>query len=229
MGNNWSLVNEPVTESVIQDTIEAAIEATAESTIVDSGDNANSDSDDDYDDSDAGSDLTDDEAENQSAADLLTKLKAHFDSLSDSEDTLSKRVPPYSSEQLCWERRIPAEAMDTDDILQELIQKQLPNVPSQWKMNIYDMRRIRKYLPVSIFSTTDCCIWDGYITNLNNCSKGTYINFYFRNKKTPLHRLLYSNYVAPLTSDQYLKFTCNNKGKCCNINHLEKYSHINQP
>jgi hypothetical protein len=40
-----------------------------------------------------------------------------------------------------------------------------------------------------------------------------------------LHRLLYSNFVAPLDSSEYLKFNCENKGICCNVNHYEKYKY----
>ena len=87
------------------------------------------------------------------------------------------------------------------------------------------MKRICKYIDTSIFDNNQCCIWNGYITNINNSNKGTYVNFYFRNKKVALHRLLYSNFVAPLSSSEYLKFNCDNKGICCNINHYEKYKY----
>jgi len=87
------------------------------------------------------------------------------------------------------------------------------------------MKRICKYIDTSIFDKEMCCIWSGYITNMNNSNKGTYVNFYFRNKKVALHRLLYSNFVAPLDSSEYLKFNCENKGICCNINHYEKYKY----
>jgi len=87
------------------------------------------------------------------------------------------------------------------------------------------MKRICKYIDTSIFDKKVCCIWNGYITNANNSNKGTYVNFYFRNKKVALHRLLYSNFVAPLDSSEYLKFNCDNKGICCNINHYEKYKY----
>lgn len=87
------------------------------------------------------------------------------------------------------------------------------------------MKRICKYIDTSIFDKNKCCLWNGYITNINNSNKGTYVNFYFRNKKVALHRLLYSNFVAPLNSSEYLKFNCDNKGICCNINHYEKYKY----
>ncbi|XWV24868.1 hypothetical protein QJ856_gp0915 [Tupanvirus deep ocean] len=114
---------------------------------------------------------------------------------------------------------------NSNEIFKELIKKQLPDVPSQWKLNINDMKRICKYIDTSIFDKKQCCIWNGYITNMNNSNKGTYVNFYFRNKKVALHRLLYSNFVAPLDSSEYLKFNCDNKGICCNINHYEKYKY----
>lgn len=114
---------------------------------------------------------------------------------------------------------------NSNEIFKELIKKQLSDIPQLWKLNINDMKRICKYIDNSIFDNDSCCIWNGYITNMNNSNKGTYVNFYFRNKKVALHRLLYSNFVAPLDSSEYLKFNCENKGICCNINHYEKYKY----
>lgn len=114
---------------------------------------------------------------------------------------------------------------NSNEIFKELIKYQLTDVPPQWKLNINDMKRICKYINTSIFDETNCCIWNGYITNMNNSNKGTYVNFYFRNKKVALHRLLYSNFVAPLDSSEYLKFNCSSKGICCNVNHYEKYKY----
>jgi hypothetical protein len=111
-------------------------------------------------------------------------------------------------------------------VFKELIKKQIPDTPIKWKLNINDIKRICKYIDDSIFDPDKCCIWNGYVTNVNNSNKGTYINFYFRNKKVALHRLLYSNFVAPLEASEYLKFNCPNKGICCNINHYEKYKYL---
>ena len=110
-------------------------------------------------------------------------------------------------------------------ISQEMIKNQLPNIPIEWKLSVNDIKRICKYIDTSIFDKKKCCIWKGYITNKNNTNKGTYINFYFHNKKIALHRLLYSNFVSTLDSSEYLKFNCENKGICCNINHYEKYKY----
>lgn len=114
---------------------------------------------------------------------------------------------------------------NSNEIFKELIKSQLSDIPAQWKLNINDMKRICKYIDTSIFDKHECCLWNGYITNINNSNKGTYVNFYFRNKKVALHRLLYSNFVAPLDSSEYLKFNCDNKGVCCNVYHYEKYKY----
>lgn len=129
----------------------------------------------------------------------------------------------YTSEST--DSQVTKSIKNSNEIFKELIKRQLPDIPSQWKLNINDMKRICKYIDTSIFSRKQCCIWNGYITNMNNSNKGTYVNFYFRNKKVALHRLLYSNFVAPLNSSEYLKFNCDNKGICCNINHYEKYKY----
>lgn len=112
-----------------------------------------------------------------------------------------------------------------NDIFRELTKRQLADVPAHQKLNINDMKRICKYIETSIFDDDKCCVWRGYITNQNNTNKGTYVNFYFRTKKVALHRLLYSNFVAPLDDREYLKFNCDNKGICCNVNHYDKYKY----
>ena len=111
-----------------------------------------------------------------------------------------------------------------DKVLSELLSRQLKKVDTTKKFEYSDIKRISKYLDKSIFNN-ECVIWKGYITNNNNQSKGVYINFYFRKKKYALHRLLYSNYIGTLFDDEYLKFTCPNRGMCCNINHLTKFKY----
>ena len=111
-------------------------------------------------------------------------------------------------------------------LLNELLSKQLKNIPLDRKLRYKDLCRVSKYIDTSIFGD-DCCIWNGYVTNLKNYSKGTYINFYFRNKKVALHRLLYDNFAENMSSNEYLKFNCSNKGNCCNINHMVKYTYSN--
>jgi len=112
------------------------------------------------------------------------------------------------------------------ELLNELLKKQLKKVPSDKKLCYRDMKRICQYIKTSIFDENVCSIWSGYVTNVNNATKGVYINLYFRGKKTALHRLLYCNFVDSLDDDEYLKFICENKGKCCNIMHLKKFKYI---
>jgi len=107
--------------------------------------------------------------------------------------------------------------------LKELLRKQLKNIIVNKKLNYNDIKRISKFLSSSIFDKNKCSIWAGYVTNEKNKSKGTYINFYFNKKKIALHRLLYINYVEDISNNEYLKFSCSNKGKCCNVSHMKKY------
>lgn len=116
---------------------------------------------------------------------------------------------------------------DKNKIFKELIAKQI-KVNNYNKLSVQDIKRISKNIVTSIFNLNECSIWDGYITNLNVKNRGTYINFYFKKKKVALHRLLYNNYVSVLNKDEYIKYTCENKGKCCNINHMKKYKY-NKP
>lgn len=106
-------------------------------------------------------------------------------------------------------------------ILFELLNKQLKTINNDKKLVYNDLYRISKYVDSSIFGTT-CTLWNGYITSIKNDKKKSYINFFFRNKKYALHRLLYLNFIGELHESEYIKFNCNNKGICCNINHFYK-------
>lgn len=111
--------------------------------------------------------------------------------------------------------------MDGDKtIFQELILKQRHDCDIDKKLTLMDIKRVSKNISTSIFDVSQCSIWNGYITNKKN-SKTCYINFYFRQQKVALHRLLYENYVNNLETNQYVKFTCSCKGKCCNVNHMK--------
>jgi len=112
-------------------------------------------------------------------------------------------------------------------LISELLNKQLQNVPNDKKLQYGDIKRLSKYLAGNIFDDNGVCIdFFGYITNASDPEKGIYINFYFKGKKAILHRLLYANFVGELGDDEYLKFTCPNKGKCCNVHHLKKFKYI---
>ena len=118
--------------------------------------------------------------------------------------------------------------MSENDIINEMVHRQLKNIPLDKKLLHDDLQRIGKFLTVSIFDENNCSLWNGYITNENNKSKGSYINFYFNKKKIPLHRILYINFVEEIEPTQYIRYVCQNKGKCCNINHLQKYTYKKQ-
>ncbi|MCJ7636319.1 MAG: hypothetical protein MUO21_02405 [Nitrososphaeraceae archaeon] len=111
------------------------------------------------------------------------------------------------------------------EILDELIKKQLKNV-SVNKLSYQDIKRLSKYVKTSIFDENTCSLWNGYVANMTNETKGIYINFYYHGKKIALHRILYVNYVGPLNENEYLKFSCENKGKCCNIKHIQKFKYV---
>ena len=112
-----------------------------------------------------------------------------------------------------------------DKIFKELVAKQKKDIPTNKKLQLSDIKRIARRISGSISDPNKCSIWSGYITNINNAAKGTYVNFYFRKKKVALHRLLYINFVGPLEDDEYLKFNCKNKGKCCNVHHMNKFKY----
>ena len=107
------------------------------------------------------------------------------------------------------------------DLLNELITLQLKSITPTKKFTYQDFKRIVKNLDTSIFNKR-CCLWKGYVAN-NEPHKSPYINFYFREKKLALHRLLYCNFIGPLTDNEYIKYSCKNKGKCCTLAHLIKY------
>lgn len=108
----------------------------------------------------------------------------------------------------------------------ELKRRQLPNVPLSKKLRPNDIHRIVQHTDNSIFDEEKCCLWTGYITNLKNKRKGTYINFYFKDKKkVALHRLLYANFKGEISNTDYIKYSCTNKGKCCNVNHMVRFEY----
>lgn len=108
-------------------------------------------------------------------------------------------------------------------ILDEMVNKQVKNIDENKTLSYRDMTRIVKNINTSIFSSNSCCIWTGYVTNVWN-HKSTFINFYFRKRKVALHRLLYNNFIGPISDTEYIKFSCNNRGRCCNVLHFIKLS-----
>ncbi len=115
---------------------------------------------------------------------------------------------------------------ETSEILSKLIKNQRNDIPLDKKLSFTDLTRISNNLPNDIFSE-ECCIWSGYVTNLKSNKKNSYVSFFYKNKKVSLHRLLYSNYIGNINDNEYIKYTCNNKGTCCTINHMKKVLHDN--
>lgn len=98
------------------------------------------------------------------------------------------------------------------------LSRQLRNVSDDHKFTEKDLERIAKYIDGDIFGSKDCVLWKGAVSKVGN--DASYVNFWFHGRKVALHRLLYSNFVADLDDSVYLKFTCKNKGRCCNLNHI---------
>jgi len=112
---------------------------------------------------------------------------------------------------------------ENNNMLENLIKKQIKDVPSDKKLRYLDIKRISKFITSDIFDKHKCSIWRTYIDDPAPVKKSNiHINFYFNKKKMSLHRLLYSNFVDILTDAEYIKFTCDSKGKCCNVNHMKK-------
>lgn len=105
--------------------------------------------------------------------------------------------------------------------LVEMIKNQNKNGNLDDKLYLSDMKRISENIDNSLFDKDNCSIWNGSKIKKKD-NKGYYINFYFNKKKMSLHRILYKNYNNNLKKNEYLKFTCKNKGICCNVNHITK-------
>lgn len=105
--------------------------------------------------------------------------------------------------------------------IEDMLKCQRNDCPIDKKLSEKDLKRI--YMKTGGIIGDNCIIWQGYITH----NKIDYVNFYFNGKKCALHRLLYINFKGKLNDNDYLYFNCNNKGKCCNINHFSKKRSIN--
>lgn len=140
---------------------------------------------------------------------MNNNLSSHTDVFSKTHDTNQPATAIKSSKT------------NNDAILIELIKNQRKIISANKKLLYNDLKRISKNLSTNIFSDK-CSMWSGYITTIKNEDKSSYINFYFNGKKYALHRLLYLNYIGELADSEYIKFKCQNKGKCCNINHFYK-------
>ena len=119
-------------------------------------------------------------------------------------------------------------ASNVADLVRELQDHRLDDIPREWKLSTSDLQYIGGNLTSSIFGDK-CSLWPGCSGSIVNGDtrpkKRPYNNFYHNKKKTALHRLIYSNYVQPLTSQEFIRFNCENKGRCCTVSHLEKHQY----
>ena len=103
----------------------------------------------------------------------------------------------------------------------ELCLKQRKTNNDKYHLELNDLTRFLKYIDTSIFGSDECVLWNGYLTKCNN-NKSCYVNFYLKKRKLALHRILYINFIDDLDDKQYLKYSCDNPGRCCNIKHFIK-------
>ena len=103
-------------------------------------------------------------------------------------------------------------------ILENLIKNQKEQIEIKSKLSLSDLKRVTNNLTKDIFSD-ECSIWTGPIMIANNKE---YISFFINGKKVSLNRILYKNYIDELYDREYLKYSCNNKGRCCTLKHLYK-------
>lgn len=106
-------------------------------------------------------------------------------------------------------------------MLAELCVKQRKHDNGKYQLEINDLTRFLKHIETSIFNTEECVLWSGSLTKCNN-GKSHYVNYYLNKRKLALHRILYINFVGDLDHNQYLKYTCDNPGICCNVKHFIK-------
>ena len=112
--------------------------------------------------------------------------------------------------------------INKNDILIKMYELQKPRrniIDKSIRLEHNDIKRIVNNINSDPFDENDCCIWNGYITKSSNSN---YINFFYKGRKLALHRVLFINYKDNLDDKSYLKYICNNKGICCNINHIIK-------
>jgi len=99
----------------------------------------------------------------------------------------------------------------------ELINLQINDIGDKYKFTERDIRRLSKYLKTSINHKTECSLWGGYLSNMG---KRKYATFTMNKSKLSLSKLIYKNYIGKLIKNQMVSFTCDNRDKCCNINHM---------
>ena len=96
----------------------------------------------------------------------------------------------------------------------KLLSKQLSAIQIDKKLNLNDLRRIAKYVKGDIFGE-ECCKWTGKMSWPNE------LQIYLNGTRVNLQRLLYINFVSPLTSNQFLKRNCSLGKRCICLAHMK--------
>ena len=90
---------------------------------------------------------------------------------------------------------------------------------NKFKLTNEQILKISNNLTSDIFNSNECVIWEKY---KKKESKTKYLNIKINNKKMALHRVIFINYIDDLKKNEYVKYTCCNKGICFNLKHLKK-------
>jgi len=105
-------------------------------------------------------------------------------------------------------------------LIDQLISRQRPPTEiTNNRMSYQDFMRLVKYIDQGIFNKLDqpCVLWKGTTSN-----KAKPAQFTLNSKKFPINRLLYHNFVAPVTDQDQIVYTCGGSGKCYVLSHMKK-------
>ena len=92
--------------------------------------------------------------------------------------------------------------------------KNIPNIGNYGRLSFDDIKRIDRYITDNIFDENNkCCLYRGEL-------KKSYATISFRSRKVSVHRILYHNYIGNILPNDYIIFTCKNKGVCCKLSHF---------
>jgi hypothetical protein len=95
----------------------------------------------------------------------------------------------------------------------DMQRRNVPDVGNYGKLIYSDIKRLDRFIDGDIFGNM-CCLYNGE-------RKSNYTTMSFRSKKISVLRLLYHNYTADITRTDKIKYVCDNKGICCNLNHIK--------
>lgn len=92
-------------------------------------------------------------------------------------------------------------------------QKQfIPSYQNYGKMLFEDIQRIEKNIQKDIF-LDECTLYKGEIKN-------GFASISYKGKKVSVQRLLYHNYIGMIKRNQFIRYSCENKGICCTLKHF---------